>query len=236
MTEFRNLTEDELKIVAGGDNPIIVIGYPNYDGGGGGGGGGYDTSEGGHPGDGGGMGGPLTVPPEDCVDRKALEAENLIERETDDDTREHAVLIYTDANGQTQKSNIIQGGGTISQAALTQELQRLGVSWSQVVGFVHNHPQEIYGSNSQEEAANRYPSGGGVPGGDWNAAEWMVSQGAGGPNGQNFSLYVIDADPQEPHMREFRYADRAYYETLTRDERIAGVNLPPILISDGSRC
>lgn len=72
-----------------------------------------------------------------------------------------------------------------------------------------------------------------MEGGDWSAAAYMVSQGAGGAVGLNFSMYVIDT---QGVMREFEYSDPGSYEGLDEQDRASGQGLPPPLIDDGSLC
>ena len=84
---------------------------------------------------------------------------------------------------------------------------------SQVVGLVHNHPWLIYGATSELALLNRYPSGGVLPGGDWAAATYMVSKGAGGAGGADFAMYVIDT---KGNLREFHYSDHEVYEALLK--------------------
>jgi hypothetical protein len=103
-----------------------------------------------------------------------------------------------------------------------------GVTRSQVIGFVHNHPDHYYGQTNYDDAINRYPSDA-----DWGFAEWMVNGGAGGTNGEGFALYQIDT---EGNMREFEYKDRAMYQDLTPTQRENGRDLPSKSKNDGSSC
>lgn len=201
------------------DKPDTDTGTSTGDGTGGGGGGGSSSTE------------PTPPDPIDCSDRKAMEAEGVINDEPDRLSKENAILIYRDANGQVQKSGVIQGGdSSISQQAIETEMNRLGIDRSQVTGIVHNHPYNTYGA---EPEVNRYPSGGVVPGGDWSAADWFVNGGAGGSNGAGFSLYVVDT---AGHMREFSFKDRNYYANLTRSQRANEIGLPDVLRGDGTTC
>ena len=86
-------------------------------------------------------------------------------------------------------------------------------------------------------ATNRYPSGGAPgtgqyveQGRDWNAADWFVSNGA---NASVFTMYIISPDGD---LREFDYADKAYWYGLKQQQRENGTNVPDPLVSDGSTC
>jgi hypothetical protein len=218
------------------DEPIVVKGErPKTmdDDSGGDTGGGY--GDGGYPGGtpGGGGGGPTEEPqePNDCRDRKALEARDQIDADPNENIKEHGVIIYRDGTGALQKSGLIEGGElNIPGALVVAEMTRLGIDFSQIVGWVHNHPTYRYG-NAPE--LNRYPSGGAVEGGDWSSADWFVANGAGGPGGENFALYIIDTGDV---MREFKYSDRSLYVNLDRDDRTDGKNLPDPVVADGSSC
>lgn len=109
-------------------------------------------------------------------------------------------------------------------------MQTYGISFSQIIGFVHNHPIDSYGEAPYE---NRYPSGGDAPGHDWDGADWFVSNGAGGPGGENFALYIIDT---RGDMREFAYSDRETYKDLDAAERRNGESLPGQVSNGGSSC
>ncbi len=200
-------------------------------------GGGGDPFDPGWGGAGGGSNEPPPQQPQDCRDRNALEATDTINGHPDDTRREHGSLTYVGSDGSMQHSPPIHGtAGSISREAITTWMSANGVSWSQVRGFVHNHDDFWYGGSSFNENVNRYPSGGpsDPQGGDWRTAEWMVNQGAGGPNGgYGFALYIIDTDG---NLREFEYSRRSEYENLTNDQRNAGIKLPDEMESDGSSC
>lgn len=167
--------------------------------------------------------------PNDCRDRKAIEAQTLINGEPDDQTREHGAVIYRGADGRVQVSDILEGDAShVPPELITAWLTAHGVSWSQVIGFVHNHDPYYYARSPEEATMNRYPSGN-----DWNTAGWMVANGAGGPNGENFALYVIDTNTK---MREFEYEDRSIYTHLDDGDKERGSALPHVTVSDGSSC
>lgn len=168
----------------------------------------------------------------DCRDRKALDAKNEINGDSNKNYYEHGSIIYRDATGVVQQSSIMQGATDhITIDMIEQAMSDEGISFSQVIGFVHNHPSHTFGGYNAP--VNRYPSGGDVPGGDWNTADWFVGNGAGGPGGENFALYVIDTDGQ---MREFDYSDKEIYKNLDASERRNGENLPGQVVNDGSSC
>jgi hypothetical protein len=143
-------------------------------------------------------------------------------------------VLYRGADGQVHRSAVFHGPqGVILQSDIEAAMTRDGIEMNRVIGFVHNHDAFHYGNSSEERALNRYPSGGVLEGGDWNAANWMVSNGAGGNGGNGFALYIIDPIGQ---MREFHYADQSNYANLQRNERIRGDDLPHEMESDGSTC
>jgi hypothetical protein len=109
-------------------------------------------------------------------------------------------------------------------------MSRLGITRADVIGIVHNHPAYEY---SDYPELQRYPSGGDVPGGDWDAADWFVSGGAGGTGGSGFALYILDTGG---HMREYQYDRKDYYKDLDQEQREAGVGLPDTMKDDGSSC
>ncbi len=212
------------------DDPIPVIGEREN-----------DFSEPSPPGasDGGGGGEPTGVdpPPEailDCRDRAALAAKSDILAHTDDGRKEHGSIIWRDSSGQVQRSAVFHGPqGVILQSDVESAMTRDSIRMDQVIALVHNHDRFHYGTTSDGRALNRYPSGGILEGGDWNAADWMVANGAGGSSGSNFALYIIDTSGQ---LREFHYTDRDKYANMSRDDRISGVDLPDEMESDGTTC
>jgi hypothetical protein len=194
-----------------------------------------DTADGGGgAGDGGSGGTGSESEQNDCRDRAALAATQEVKEESDDEVDEHASVIYRDANGQVQRSPLIEGDVEgIPFNEILAWLASNGVSMSQVIGLVHNHPAYVYGQSDESANVNRYPSGGVLNGGDWIAAERMVSLGAGGPNGANFAMYVIDTIGK---VREFEYVDREIYKNLSKEERDDGDALPDIMMDDGTSC
>lgn len=203
----------------------------------------YDPGTSGDPGTGGpgwtagggGAGGISEDPPEedeqDCRDRKALDAERALETEPDKRTHENALLVYKDSNGVLRNSGVVQGGRNgIPQSAFEAEMARLGIGRGDIVAMVHNHPYDTYGDAPE---VNSYPSGGRVAGGDWATADWFVDGGAGGPGGDGFALYVVDT---ANHMREFNYADRAYWKDLNYAQREQERGLPDVMRDEGGSC
>jgi hypothetical protein len=165
----------------------------------------------------------------DCRDRKALEAKTLINGEPDDGYKEHGIVLYRGADGSVQKSTVLEGTASqIPISVITEWMTNNGISFSQIIGFVHNHDAWYYAPTPDGAAINRYPSNN-----DWNTANWMVANGAGGPNGDGFALYVIDTDGD---MREFEYQDRATYQSLDGDDKKAGTDLPDETTGDGTSC
>ncbi|HKR25474.1 MAG TPA: hypothetical protein VJS15_09465, partial [Allosphingosinicella sp.] len=163
----------------------------------------------------------------DCRDRNALTAEGQIEDMPDNGSKEYGSVIYRDASGAVRHSAPIPGPGPrITLEAVLGWLSTNGVAISQVIGFVHNHPEAEYGQTGDEARGNRYPSDN-----DWNFAEYMVNHGAD----PGFALYLMDTKDK---MREFEYADRSTYESLSWADKTSlyGRDLPPVMQSDGTSC
>jgi len=129
---------------------------------------------------------------------------------------EYQSIIYTDANGELQSLGPFEGQsvGVLGNLFVFPELQAamddIGITQSDVIGFVHNHP-----GGTLEFETNRYPSPT-----DWLNAEGRIAQGA---DPATLTLYVVDA---KGDVRSFSYADKASYENLSDAEKRAGVNLP----------
>ncbi len=85
---------------------------------------------------------------------------------------------------------------------------------SNVVGWVHNHPTYGYDPNLDLEA--RYPSTD-----DWSEAQRVVNE-RGIP--ASISLFIVDSAGT---VRDFNYADRASFQSLTSADRRRGELLPP---------
>lgn len=215
------------------EDDIVVIGrrppLPDLDGGGLGSGGSTGGGSTGGEGGGGGGGGTTTDTSQDCRDHRALDAETAIEAKSDDGTHEYGSIVYRGSDGQVHNSPPIRGTSTgITTSQIASWMNNNNVAMSQVVGFVHNHDAYEYGTSTYEANVNRYPSSN-----DWNFADWMVGQGAGGAGGSGFAMYVIDPDGQ---MREFNYSLESRYENLSADQRNSGMYLPDEMASDGSTC
>ena len=165
----------------------------------------------------------------DCRDRNALDAKDAINSESDRHTKEHAVIVYRDAQGGLHKTGVIEGNyARLTLEVIQNYMNTHGISRDQVIAFVHNHPAWVYASSPELAAVNRYPSAN-----DWGFAQWMVNGGAGGANGEGFAMYVIDTAGK---MREFEYGDRSRYENLSQSQRERGTDLPAETRSDGSSC
>lgn len=214
---MRQLTEYELKLVTGANgSTVYVTGDPAdpYDpgpwypgqgdpwGGGGGGGGGGGSEE---------------PPPETgCSDTEAVEATSQIAAKTNDTSREYGSIIYRAADGSLQHSPPL--GGTLSVIPLStwnNWLSTNGISWSQVVGTVHNHPYDVYADTQAEADINRYPSSN-----DWGFADYAIGQGA---DADQFSLYIIDT---QGIVRDFSYSDSSVYRAMGDEAKDDGENLP----------
>ncbi len=200
-------------------------------GGGGSSGGGGIVTGGGGSGEGGDGGGTSGGEPggNDCRDRNALAAALEIKAEPDDSTKEHGSIVYKAADGTVRHSPPIQGGFTqIPLDSVEKWLADNGVSHSQVIGFVHNHPTYSYGGTDKAVSINSYPSQN-----DWGFADYMVAKGAGGTGGTGFALYVINPDKE---LREFHYSDGAVYRNLSTTQKENEIGLPVQLVDDGTSC
>jgi hypothetical protein len=112
-----------------------------------------------------------------------------------------------------------------------------GVTFQQVTGWTHNHDAFHYGGTNEAASVNSYPSGGrpgtgpiSERGGDWNVADWFVRNGT---DAATFSIYILNPDNE---LREFDYADKAYWWGLTDTQRKNETGLPDETVSDGSSC
>ncbi len=133
------------------------------------------------------------------------------------------------ADGTVRHSPPIQEGFTqIPLDAVEKWLADNGVSHSQVIGFVHNHPTYSYGGTDEAVSINSYPSQN-----DWGFADYMVAKGAGGTGGTGFALYVINPDKE---LREFHYSDAAVYRNLSTTQKENEIGLPVQLVDDGTSC
>lgn len=124
-----------------------------------------------------------------CEDRRADtiadQINNVIGSKPDSDRVEYGALIWRDDSGQLQFTNVTPGnnGHWVPPSAPTGGGFH---SWSQVVGYVHSHPTQVY-QNGQwidvpPESRFDRPSSG-----DWQTADFYISQGA---SAENFTVYV----------------------------------------------
>ncbi len=105
-------------------------------------------------------------------------------------------------------------------------------------GIIHNHPYFAYlggvddfrSRTLVERKEDRYPSGL-----DWDALDQLFERNSNGDPNFDPSLYLIDPNGV---LREFKYSDRAYFESLTAVQKLNGVGLPSEmdLDADGSDC
>ncbi len=134
-------------------------------------------------------------------------------------SQEWGAALSVDALGRPYSPS----GGVSTIGEVDENTLYIPPNPSEVYGIIHNHPDALGGQDT--DRVNRYPSPA-----DWEAAEQMVAAGA---DGNNFSLYIIDADGE---MREFSYADRERYENLSETEMERGEDLPePIIDDDAER-
>lgn len=223
---MRELTTAELEFISGGNDveDIIVTGTPyqppyyyppSY---------GYYPSPSGYPGYYPGGGGTYPPPTDNyCQDQEAMQGADEIEAKSDDANKEYGSIVYRAANGQVLHSPPLAGSAEgVTLQAFTNWMTANGVSYSQVMGIVHNHPANIYGLDSTSADVNRYPSAN-----DWNFATHFMNNGAQA----SFSMYINDTNGT---LREFAYADKANYVNLTQQQMDDGYRLPSSTRACGS--
>lgn len=127
------------------------------------------------------------------------------------DKKEFFSLIWG-RSGQT--ATHAPRGGTadrITGAEIRQAMTDFNIPGSDLIGYSHNHPSDIYCSSSgamgfDEERANSYPSAN-----DWNAVDSLVPA----EFRVGITLFILGCDNQ---MRSFKYTERAQAER-DRDQR-----------------
>jgi hypothetical protein len=213
----------------GGDATVIGYREESYAGGGTSGGGADGGSDGTGSGDYGGTGGDSeTTQGNDCRDRHALQAQATIEAKADDYRIEYGSLIYV-VDGNIYHSPPIQGTyKDVPVSAVESWMADSGVTYADVIGFIHNHPAKTYGTTNEAIAVNAYPSFG-----DWGFMDYIVAKGAGGLSGDKLALYIVSPDKE---LREFAYPDRTKYKDLTDGQKIDEINLPAQITDDGTSC
>jgi hypothetical protein len=231
---MRALTEDEVKLIAGGagtnstitvtaptGTPITITAPPTGSSGFSSG-----TSFSGMGGGGGSSGGGST-PPEGVDpnhnydaerDQVAQSVKDQINHMSDKDTKEHEAILYVGADGKVHSSPIFTGNEQkVDPQKILDWMSQNNVDMHSVVGFIHNHDAYYYGTSTEAAEVNRYPSVG-----DWGTADYFSSHGAGaGTSG--FAMYLVDTDHA---LRQFDYNDNGLYRHLTDDQKERGVNLP----------
>lgn len=213
---MRELTMEELELVAGGEgSDIIVTGNP----------GDWGDWGGGDFGDsGGGIGGDSSPPPpppppppptfqgKDCANNSLQSATNSA---GDTNSHEHLGIVYQDASGY-HTSPLFTGDSTgVHIDQVTQWMSANNVPFSSVVSLFHNHDSNEYATSADEAAVNRYLSTN-----DWKTADYFVNNGA---NAANFTMALEDTDHV---MRDFSYGDEAQLSKLTDQQKIDGSHLP----------
>ena len=115
---------------------------------------------------------------DDQADSAAEEAADQIRSQPSSSYQEYAVILYLE-NGEVRQSNVITNddGTTVTFETINAEMDRLGISNSDVVGFVHNHP-EIAGGGSKPSDYDRFTAYG------------MMGDNAVKP----FKMYIIDGN------------------------------------------
>lgn len=139
---------------------------------------------------------PSTV--DQYVDQLASKAARDIRAQSDHNRREYLVIVYRDGHGMIQSSPLVAGAN--NGASATADLQSLGIPAAQIVGLVHNHPRDVYGTNSTSAIINRHPSSG-----DWETADRIIAAGA---NSSVLTLYILGPDGL---LREYDYAAKSIY-------------------------
>lgn len=214
---MRELTLDELELVAGGDNSdIVVTGNPGDYGDWG------DFGDYGDYGDGGGGGGGgdsgPTEPPaptfqgENCANNSLHSATDAA---GDTNSREHLGIVYQDASGYHTSPLFTGDSQGVHINQVTDWMTANGVAFSSVVSLFHNHDSNEYGTSDDEAAVNRYLSTN-----DWNTADYFVNHGA---DANNFTMALEDTDHV---MRDFSYSDQAQTRNLSTQQKIDGAHLP----------
>lgn len=228
---YRELSPLEMEIVAGGittlDRVDALPGWDNpYDvGNGGWGDDWYDYYDGPYD-SGGGGGGDSDTPPCTCTAHNAAEVDAIsdafaskiardIKAQPDWNQREYVSVIYKATDGHLAVGALQRGEGVYA----TIDFPALGISASQVVGVVHNHPDSI-SSDPRGDNINRFPSqpGSGALNGlsDWQAADAIVGAGA---DASTLSLYILGPDGV---LREYDYSDKARWISADKQGRAGG--------------
>jgi len=132
---------------------------------------------------------PPPDPYDACEDRRAdtiaEQINNIIRSKPDSDRVEYGALIWRDDSGQLHYTEVTPGdnGQWVPPAPPAGGVFH---SWSQVVGYVHSHPTQVYQGNEwvnvRPESHFDRPSSG-----DWRTADFFIAQGA---SLENFTVYV----------------------------------------------
>lgn len=170
-----------------GDGGVDGSPFPGGGGGGGGGGGEPATACQSHD--------PPTV--DNYSDALAVDAADAIRARSDSTRREYGALIHRDAGGSLRLTPLVPGTPT----SVLYDFSDLGVNPARIVGFIHNHPREVYDSSPQELQINLNPSSK-----DWQTATQIVNAGA---NADLLQLYIVGTDGV---LRQFDYNNRASYQ------------------------
>ena len=215
--------DDDIGRLAADDygGPITVTGWRGgwgYGGGGGGGGGGWDSNQDGHE-NGGTSDGSLASFHQEfvfdgvCSDAVAVEVLDDIYTAGKSSGYEFAITIVNNSDGTfgAYQDSIFTN---YANSYVNFPAPRDG----SVTGFVHNHAWSTDTSiDPFINQRSQYPSG---P--DWEQADKVVAEG-GTSDPDNLSIYIIDVDGV---IREFRYTDKAFYQSLTNQQKYDKVGLP----------
>lgn len=107
--------------------------------------------------------------------------------------------------------------GTIySEGLLGRSRLPAPVAGTVVSGIVHNHPDQISGTEAGD-LDQRYPSAG-----DWDALDRLFERFGGNDANHNPSLWIVD---RWGVVRKFRRSERLYFESLSPEARQAGEGL-----------
>lgn len=130
-------------------------------------------------------------------------------------TQEYGAFVYRDANGVV-RLGVLTGGSAVQWTPSAENMAGIA-SYAQVIGFIHNHPE-----NSTTPVEGMYPSAvrdenGGLVGGDWFTFNYVQSQiqTAGGDSTQ-LRQYVIGPD-----------GVLRYFDSSHRDSGALGPEIDP---------
>ncbi|TPW03336.1 MAG: hypothetical protein FD125_1634 [bacterium] len=139
---------------------------------------------------------PPPNPYDACEDRRADtladEFKNKISQKPDYRRQEYHSVIWRDDSGGLHMTEPVAFNGSYPADPSAMGLDR----YSRVVGLLHNHPEEVLINGSWVPASHGW-----VHGGDWQTAQWWVTNHNLDQN--NFSLYLA----YQGQVREYDWKD-----------------------------